>query len=103
MPKRVIHKFKIGDGSEPLPPQMPKGSKILTTGVIDNEAYIWAMVDPDAEKVGRHVFFVPTGQPFNTADEGCMPEVVGTFQVEDALGLGNPFVGHVLDYGEENA
>lgn len=55
--------------------EMPKKHKILVADVINHQAYIWALVDPDSEKV--HVNFVIYGTGHAIDKPG---EYVGTVQ-----------------------
>lgn len=72
---------------------MPVGARLLDVRVQDEAPYVWAIVDPGAKVEERKLSIIGTG---HDAPDG---EYVGTFSVDDALGPGQPFVGHVFDEG----
>ena len=67
---------------------MPKGARLLDAQMQGNVLVLWALVDPDAEKVIRDILLCGTG---NTIHEAFA--YVATVQVP-------PFVWHVFDGGE---
>jgi hypothetical protein len=74
--------------------QMPKRAQLLAVQVQHGRAQLWALVDPKASLVRRHVGIYGTGHPV-PADAGFY---VGTFQLEDGT-----LVFHVFDEGESHA
>lgn len=83
---------------------MPRGARVLAvqsqmTGSSDynttrENPIIWALVDPDAETVGRGFLLAGTGHPIDDND-AASGEYIGTFQLQ-----GGGFVGHLFDMGE---
>ena len=67
---------------------MPVGAEILTVQAQREEAYIWAVVDPEAPTLTRRFKTFATGEPI-TGDPG---RYVGTFQIS-----GGALVFHVFE------
>lgn len=59
---------------------LPEGARCLTVQVMDNEAYIWALVDPDRPTQRRTFRLVATGHQFDAT--GMV--YVGTFQFAES-------------------
>lgn len=87
-----IYKYPIGQPDGYFGIEMPKGAKLLSVQGQYATVCIWALVDPDAEKVARCFRMYGTGHPMSH------PELpyVGTFQVH-----GGQLVFHLFDAGEE--
>jgi hypothetical protein len=49
---------------------MPEGAEILSVGLQDGKAMMWALVDPDAPVAGRSIAIVNTGGSIG----GAVPE-----------------------------
>jgi hypothetical protein len=61
---------------------MPEEAQILTVQTQDDQPFIWALVDADAEPEERTFFIVGTGNPFpDYADY----DYIGTFQQANGL------------------
>jgi len=78
MSRKTIWKFPInvvGHGFI----AMPKGAEILTVQTQDDAPFIWAVVNPDAEKEDRYFEVYGTGHPIYQ-DMGVNRKYIGTFQ-----------------------
>lgn len=84
----VIHKYTLANKPTLDRLLMPEGAKILHLGLQRHALRIWALVNPDSQKVYRTFKIVTTGQNFDPAGH----EYIGTFQAE-----GGNFVGHVFE------
>ena len=60
-----IYKYELKEGGV----EMPIGAKILTIQDQNNRAYIWALVDIDAECEFRYFAIAGTGEDFPEADD----------------------------------
>ena len=89
---REIWKY-ILDRTDRAPVSMPKGAQVLSAGVQGDcdLVCIWALVDPEAERVGRRISVYGTGWPI-ADDPGVF---VGTVSTADGA-----LVWHVFDGGE---
>ena len=85
--KKTIWKFAFEINDE-IVIEMPKGAKILTVQVQNGLAFIWALVDPDAEKEKRYFDLYGTGHPIDMSIDRWY---VGTFQI-----AGGDLVFHLL-------
>lgn len=92
----VVWKFELRPWTIYL--DVPRGAQLLHAGAQGQRGYVWALCDPDAEKVARMVFAHPTGPPLPPA--GREASYVGTFTISDPDG-GPPLVFHVFDGGEQ--
>lgn len=85
----VIHKFHMSAiGTDNL--FMPKGARVLCVQVQNGYPCVWALVNPDAEKVTRRLRTFGTGHDVDTAGT-----YVGTIQLD-----GGRIVLHIFDEGE---
>jgi hypothetical protein len=84
---KVIWKFAV-PLSYATEMEMPSGAEILHVGLQKDEIFLWAKVDPNAEKVKREFMVEGTGQPPNR-------------RLHDATHLGtvsqDVFVWHVFE------
>lgn len=86
-----IWKFPLRP-EEPLVIDMPQGAEVLHVAVQGTQACIWALVDPEAQVVGRQFRVVGTGRFVPAIAPG---KYVGTFMLLEGL-----LVLHVFDEGE---
>ena len=70
---------------------MPLESEILTVQVIQEEAFVWALVNPESLDTVRTFRIVGTGHEFEDSGQ-C--KYIGTFQLR-----GGALVFHVFEYG----
>jgi hypothetical protein len=59
-----IYKYELEENSV----EMPIGAKILSIQMQNNRAYIWALVDTDAECEFRYFVMIGTGHDFPQVD-----------------------------------
>lgn len=91
---KKIYKYKL----EITPKQevlLPKDAKILSIQVINNELFIYCVVNPDAEKELRVFKIVNTGGDIYF-DMGIEYNFIGTFRLDDDTPLGY-FIGHLFE------
>ncbi len=71
---------------------LPKGSQILCVQVQHGKPVFWAIVDPEAPKVGRVVRAIGTG---HEVPHGMLRDVeyAGTFQVAGGMLMWHVFMG----------
>ena len=81
-----VWKFKVVEGSFLV---LPKGSKILSTGIQGSDIFIWALVYPNAPFVERRVIICPTGSALSPAEQNY--DFIGT-----VLLAGGVLVYHVF-------
>jgi len=75
----AIWKFRV-DPADRIAVEMPKDARILSVQVLsDGQPYVWALVNPDAEKELRTFRLLPTGVPF--LDDPMHLLYVGSFQI----------------------
>lgn len=87
---KTIWKFKIEPQTEI---KMPVGARILSIHEQNNEAYIWATVDKDAQLESRVFYFFTTG-----GDLPNMPEPEGRLDFIGTVHLFNgSYVCHVFE------
>ncbi len=92
--KRVVWKFALPEHGSGIVP-MPKGAQILSWGHQPHAGLqVWALVDPDAPKVGRRLFVLGTGHVVDFGDVELPMTFVGTLQSPGGL------VFHLWDCGE---
>lgn len=85
---RKIWKYTLAElGRQYL--QMPAGAQILTVQLQDDMVQLWAIVDPNAEKVERVIDIYGTGHQMPDVGPG---EYLGTFQMH-----GGALVFHVFE------
>lgn len=89
MTHHTIHKYQVTPGIAGV--QMPKGARILSLKVQRGQPCVWALVDPNAPLVQRHLAVYGTGFEV-PAEPG---RFVDTFLVD-----GDNFVFHLFDNGE---
>lgn len=75
--KKTIWKFAFQISDEIII-DMPKGAEILTLQTQHGIAFLWALVDPNAEKERRFFDLYGTGHPIDMSIDRYY---VGTFQV----------------------
>lgn len=68
---------------------MPEGAEILTVQLQNEQACLWAIVEPSADKEDRYFEVHGTGNPIH-GDMGVERKYIGTFQQP-------PFVWHVFE------
>ena len=88
----VIHKYVL-DVEDVQEIDMRAGAEILNVASINDSIYIWAKVDPNAEKVKRR---------FGLAGTGSSPvghEIDGRY-IGMAVTMNGLYVWQVYDYGE---
>lgn len=61
---KAIWKFKLELERDGVPTRLPKGAEIISTAFQCDELFIWAIVDPEAERVERMICVIPTGAGF---------------------------------------
>jgi hypothetical protein len=84
----TIWKFPLTTTDEQVV-QMPRNAVILSAQVQGQDICLWAMVNPESPKEGRHIRIVGTGHPF---PEGRYCKFIGTVQLE-----GGSLVFHVFE------
>ena len=72
--------------------EMPKGAQILTLQLQNDEATIWALVEPTATQVKRKFAWVGTG---HSREIEIFKQYIGTIQVCEGK-----LVFHLFDLGE---
>lgn len=100
MAEHKVWKFRVPMGEVHGPGStvtMPAGAEIVSVGTQGVEVFVWALVDPDAPKVGRRLGFFATGSPL---PEGWVH--VGTAHVPGPNPTleGSNYVWHVFEEGE---
>ena len=75
----TIHKFPFAT-TDNVTIEMPEGALILDVQVQEHIPCLWALVDPDAPKVGRSFRIYGTGQPINDF-AGGLGIHIGTYQL----------------------
>lgn len=76
---KTIWKFPI-EITDDIILSMPKDAEIISLQVQDGKPVMWAMVDPEEEKVERHFEMFGTGHPIETGF-GINRKFIGTIQV----------------------
>jgi hypothetical protein len=89
---KTIWKFAI-PVVNPAMIRMPKGAEILTVQRQGDQACLWAIVEPEAEKEQRYFIIEGTGNPIHEED-GVTRKYIGTFQAPQ-------FVWHVFERMEQ--
>lgn len=84
--KRVIYKYSIKPLASLVDVQMPFGAHILTAQMQGDVLCLWAMVNPEAVTVSRHIEIIGTGNPFTESHRRHIATV------QDG-----PWVWHVFD------
>lgn len=86
---RTIWKFEL-EVSDEQTIAIPQGAQLLHAGVQGEQLCLWAIVDPNAPTVNRHIGIRGTGHPceFNIMSH------IGTVMMP-------PFVWHLFDLGEQ--
>lgn len=79
---KQIWKYIIGPGKDPI--LMPEGAEILTVQTQNENACIWALVDPGAPKTERYFDTYSTGYEI-PCDMGIDRKYIGTFQMESLV------------------
>jgi len=77
MASQVIWKYAVSLGEFSL--DLPKGAMVLSVRTLGKKPYIWAMVNPEAEKEERKFFIVVTGENFEWY---TTIRVIGSYQVK---------------------
>lgn len=90
---KVVWKFKLELDVE-VPTRLPKWAEIISIAFQGDELFIWAIVDPEAERVGRILYVIPTGVPFPYEPEF---RFLGTAHHRSGL-----LVYHVFEYLKDN-
>lgn len=70
---------------------MPRGARVLSVAEQHGKLCLWALVNPDADRVKRALRIAGTGHPCDAR----AAHLVGT-----VLCAGGSLVWHVFDYGE---
>ena len=86
----TIWKFDIGESFDSWM-EMPKGAKILSVQIQKGRLCLWAIVNPDAERVPRHIVVVGTGHELGF----CNGAFINTIQM-----AGGDLIWHIFDLGE---
>lgn len=87
---KVIWKFSIMvEDSQTV--EMPIGAQILSVGMQDENARIWALVDPSAHKEKRLFELFGTGHPIPSGD-GIERKFIGTLFI-----YGSSLVFHLFE------
>ena len=60
LPQETVWKFPLSPADE-LSIPMPENAWVLSAGVQNDAAYLWAVVDPSAKTKSRHFRLVSTG------------------------------------------
>ncbi len=82
----AIYKYELNIDDD-IPIKLPKGAKILTVNLQNNNPFIWAEVDVTAELEERSFVMFGTGQ-------SIMPEILAKLNYIGTIFPG-PFVFHV--------
>lgn len=83
----TIWKFPLAPMANEVRVPMPKGAVILTAAAINDDPFVWAIVDPDAPIIERELSIRGTGH-----DLGTVGGYIGTFVL-----YGGSLVFHVFD------
>lgn len=89
----IIFKYLIEPGDK-LGIEMPEGAVLLSVEIIDDQPYLYALVDQNSPKVARHFRLIPTGieiedrprdlahiATFQIKHEGVRPLVFHLFEI----------------------
>lgn len=88
--KQVIYKYKL-DLAPIQSLELPKGSEILTLNVVNEDPYVWVLInDINAEKEIINFQTIGTGHEANVNQES---EYLGTYFLNNGS-----FVAHVFTY-----
>lgn len=81
-----VRKYEVAHGRD-AEVEMPSGARILHVGIQRGCVLVWALVNPEAGMIVRHIGYFATGEP-------VPPDVehVGT-----AMTVGGAFVWHVFE------
>lgn len=74
---RAVWKFPFHP-AHPILIQMPKGAQVLSVQCQSDRPFLWAFVDPHAEREVRGFYAYEAGQTIESNDLG---QFVGTFQM----------------------
>ena len=88
----------IASPSSAAPVSMPRGAQILSAAAQADCVCLWALVDPEAERVGRRINVYGTGWPIDGDPDIFIGIFVGTVSL-----AGGALVWHVFDGGEEQS
>lgn len=91
--KRTIHKYPLQIQNRAQAVDIPVGAELLTVQIQNGQPVLWAMVDPDAPKVMRHVQMYGTGWPISVNDE--LIKFLGTVQCNGGILVWHFFEVHV--------
>lgn len=89
--EKTIWKFKL-ETTDNQEIEMPIGAEILTVQTQGENPYLWALVDPEAEKETRTFEVFGTGHPIH-CDMGVSRNHISTYQLQ-----GGSLVFHVFEY-----
>lgn len=89
---KTIWKFQIEKISDIIKIEMPINAEILTIQMQDDDAMIWAIVEPEKEKEVRYFEIFGTGHNMPTLDDTKYRVYIGTFQV-----YGGKLVFHLFE------
>jgi len=76
---REVWKYKIRILNELQTIRIPKGATVLSVGVQDTSAVMWAEVDPEAEEESRYFLLYGTGEDLRTGGRQLLYR--GTIQI----------------------
>lgn len=90
---RTIYKYPllVCGGAQSV--AIPMGAELLTVQLQHGEPVLWAMVEPEAPKVMRHVQMYGTGWPIGVNDE--LIKFLGTVQCNGDILVWHFFEVHV--------
>jgi hypothetical protein len=88
---RTVYKYPVQVTDAPTV-RLPKGAQVLTVQEQCGDVFMWALVDPSAEKEARTFRIAGTGHP---VDDGLELKFVSTFQMR-----GGALVFHVFEVVE---
>ncbi len=83
----VIWKFPVSPLANVI--DIPKGAYIIAAGIQQNTITLWAIVDPDADLIGRRIEVFGTGH-----------HLPGGSRTYIGIVFDGPYVWHVFDGGE---
>lgn len=79
-----IYKYKLDNPNNQI--KMPKNAEILSCGSIDNELFIWALVNPEETKTKQQLIRIfPTGCIDFLKCDGLKKNFIGTAIMENGL------------------
>ena len=75
---KTIHKYPITlDLEHPIVVMMPKVAQVVLIGSQHDQAFLWAIVNPESPPVERRFVLIGTGQPIPSGHDHVASFLVG--------------------------